>query len=604
VLVIKAEGAIGEKPSGGRFFGGSTLTVPQICAALEKAAYDPRIEGVALRIGPLAVGWAKLQEIGEAMALFRASGKWSRAWIERGGEKELYLASMADRVTIPPVPGALSVRGVALAGTFLRGPLEKVGITPDIIRIGAYKSAGDSLLRRDMAPAQAEALGAIVDDVWAHFLGEVASRRGLSVDAVRAALDAAFTEPADLIGAGLVDGTQYEDQVVEELRLLTGLEPEGVALEAGKRPKPLRAVPLRKYVWVNPSAFGLAGGWGAPRIAVVRASGAITGGGGGGGSSSDGITAPPLVSLLNALAADKRVAAVVLRIDSPGGDALASDLIWRAARRLAARKPLVASMGDVAASGGYYIAMAAPTIVARPLTLTGSIGIVTGKVALGGSTGPGGSGKNADGSRSVYERVGGYNKTLVSRGRWAELLTETRPFTEAERALFAEGATAAYASFRDKAAGCRGMGREAMEGLAQGRVWTGRAALEAGLVDALGGMATAVAAAAAAAGVPEGVRPRVVELSRARVSPLALVTGGGAAAALVDAVSALASAASAAAVGDLAGVGRALAGVAVLGGREGGGGAVTAAMAALAAGTSGRVAAAAPDLRVVGSSEL
>lgn len=352
MLVIRMEGEIGDKSSG-RFFGGSALTVPQIISALEKAACDPRIEGVALRIGPISAGWAKLQEIGEAFATFRASGKWSRAWIERGGEKELYLGAMADKLTIPPVPGALSVRGIVLAGTFLRGPLEKAGITPEITRIGAFKSAGDSLLRKDMSEAQREALGAIVDDVFEHFVSTIASRRGISVDATKAALDAAHTEVGDLVKAGLVDGAQYEDEVVEELRLLTGLEPEAAALAEGKRAKPLRAVPLRKYAWVSPGAFGLKGGMRAPKIVVVRASGAITG-----GSSSNGITPASLVGLLNVLAEEKRVKAVVLRIDSPGGDALASDIIWRAARRLAARKPLVCSMGDVAASGGYYIAMA------------------------------------------------------------------------------------------------------------------------------------------------------------------------------------------------------------------------------------------------------
>lgn len=216
VLVIRAEGDIGDKPSGGRIFGGSTLTVPQIVRALEKAALDPRIEGVALRIGPISAGWAKLQEIGEAFAAFRASGKWSRAWIERGGEKELYLATMADRVCVPPVPGSLSVRGIVLAGTFLRGPLEKAGVTPEITRIGAFKSAGDSLLRKDMSEAQREALGAIVDDVYSHYTEEVAARRGLTPAAVAAALDAAFTEPGDLIKAGLIDGTQYEDEVRRE----------------------------------------------------------------------------------------------------------------------------------------------------------------------------------------------------------------------------------------------------------------------------------------------------------------------------------------------------------------------------------------------------
>jgi protease IV len=636
VLAIRFEGDISDR-AGARFGpGASALSVPQIVSALEKAALDPRIEGVALRIGPVAAGWGKLQEIGAAMAAFRASGKWSRAWIERGGEKELYVAAMADKVYVPPVPGALSVRGVAVAGTFLRGPLEKAGVTPEIIRIGKFKSAGDSLLRKDMAPAQREALGAIVDDVYAHFTAEIAARRGLSVPAVVAALDAAHTEPAALLGAGLVDGAKYEDEVVEEMRVLTGLDPAEEAIEAGKAPRPLRAVPLRKYTAVSRTAFGLDGGWGAPRVAVVRASGAITGGG-----SGNGITPGPLVRTLNALAADKRVAAVVLRVDSPGGDALASDLIWRAARRLAARKPLVASMGDVAASGGYYIAMAAPAIVAQPLTLTGSIGIVTGKVALGppaattatttdGKEAAGGGGggiwgvaraatsasassaASAGPPESLYERVGGYKKVLVSRGKFAELLTETRPFSPEERELFEGQAALAYASFRDKAAACRGQSVEALEAVAQGRVWTGREALERGLVDALGGVETAVAIAAAAAGVPAGVRPRVVELSRSPVSPLALLTGGGggggAAAGLAEAVAVVFSLLVAAWTGDAAGLGRALAGLAGFvglgGGRGGGDGAAAAAEAVALATTSGRPTAAAPDVRVVGASEL
>ena len=204
-----------------------------------------------------------------------------------------------------------------------------------------------------------------------------------------------------------------------------------------------------------------------------------------------------------------KIKAVVLVVNSPGGDALASDLVWRAVRRLAAVKPVVACMTDVAASGGYYIAMAANAIVAQPLTLTGSIGVVAGKVSLAG----------------LYEKTG-YAKETIARGRYAELLSDARTFTDDERELFEAAVAHAYSKFRDKAAESRGMEIDTMEAVAQGRVWVGGDALQRGLVDTLGGVSTAVAMAARLAGVPEGERVAQLELSRARVSPLALVTGG------------------------------------------------------------------------------
>ena len=266
-----------------------------------------------------------------------------------------------------------------------------------------------------------------------------------------------------------------------------------------------------------------------------------------------------------------------------GGDALASDLVWRAVRNLSAKKPVVASMGDVAASGGYYIPMAASKIVAQPLTITGSIGVVTGKLVLGGDEeeinrvagkkpvavfsststsssaaapgglaalfggGGGGGGGNrgstgqeppsppstssssffADPSLSLYSRVG-YAKTLVSKGKYADLFTEARPFKPEEAELFDASAAHAYASFRDKAAMSRGKSIEEMQQYAQGRVWMGQDALDRGLVDALGGLSRAIAIASELAGVPEGERAGILEVSRATTSPLALITGGGA----------------------------------------------------------------------------
>ena len=214
---------------------------------------------------------------------------------------------------------------------------------------------------------------------------------------------------------------------------------------------------LSRYQNVKPSTFGLTG---RQSIAIVRAQGAIVGGS---SASSGQITAEPLIEELRRLVENKKIAGIVLRVDSPGGDALASDLMWREIKQLNEKKPIIATMGDVAASGGYYMAMAVPTIVAHPLTITGSIGVVTGKFNL----------------EKAFEKVG-YAKEVISRGQYAELLTDNRGFNEVEQKLFDDSAEFAYRSFRNKAASSRGMQPEEIEEFAQGRVWSGTRAITNG----------------------------------------------------------------------------------------------------------------------------
>lgn len=492
-LAIKLSGPIVEQTQS-RF--SSTASLAELCDCLVKGTYDPRVVGLVVKIDPLQCGWAKLQELRRHVALFRASGKWTVAYMERAGEKEYFLASAFGEIYVPPT-ASLSLRGMSVSGTFLRGVFEKVGVEPEIIRIGKYKSAGDQLLRKDMSDAQREQLSALLDDIYGTFLRDVAAARGKTPDQVAALLDEGAYDPARFVEGAWVTGLKYEDELNKIIEERTG----------GKEDE-MRVVKYKRYVRVSRGAFGLNSG---KTIAVLRSSGAIVGGSGGGSS----ITSGEVIAQLRALKKDKRVAAVVVRIDSPGGDALASDLMWREVRQLAAEKPVVASMGDVAASGGYYLAMGAPTVVCEPLTITGSIGVITGKVNLA----------------ELYRRAG-YTKQLLSRGRYAELLAESRSMTPDEATLFGKSAEHAYASFRDKAAESRGMSIDAMQEVAQGRVWSGTAALEVGLVDALGGVARAVALAKHAAGIPRDERVRVQEVSRGQLSPLALVTGGGAAASL------------------------------------------------------------------------
>eukprot|EP00884_Botryococcus_braunii_P012891 jgi/Botrbrau1/21602/Bobra.43_1s0010.2 len=488
VLILELGGDIPEKRTG-RFGDGKSIA--QITSSLQKAALDYRIEGIFLKISPLSVGWAKLQEIAKYIAYFRASGKWSIAFFDRGGEKEYFLASCCAEVFVPP-SGNLFLRGLAVQGTFLRGVFEKVGVEPQIKRIGKYKSAGDQLLRKDMSDAQREQLTALLDDFYSGFVEHVANVRGKSVAEVEEMLNKGLYKMEDYRTGGWVTDLKYDDEVQDLLRERTGGKDDDV-----------QAVALKKYAFVSRSAFGL---YGNKKIAVLRASGAIVGGQGFGDGT---ITADKIVDQLRSLAKNKRIAAVVLRVDSPGGDALASDIMWREIQKLREKKPVIASMSDVAASGGYYMAMACEKIVAERLTITGSIGVVTGKFNL----------------QDLYQRVG-YAKTFISKGKYAELLVDNRPFSDEELQLFDQNAEYAYETFRNKAAESRKMSVESMQDVAQGRVWSGQRALAVGLVDAIGGLPRAVQLARTAANIDPNEDVSVVEVSaQGAPSPLKLLSG-------------------------------------------------------------------------------
>eukprot|EP00891_Asterochloris_glomerata_P006294 jgi/Astpho2/6294/Aster-08346 len=411
--------------------------MPQICEALLKAARDPRIVGVCLKISPLQAGWAKLQELRQYIKYFRGSGKFTLATLSRGGEKEYFLACACEEIYMPPTANVY-LTGFSVAGTFLRGTLEKIGIEPQVKRIGKFKSAGDQLLRADMSEPQREQLTALLDDVYEGFTETVAADRGKTAQEVEALIDAGVYDMETLAKEKWVTGLKYNDEVIDMLKERTG----------GKKDK-VRSVGLKRYAKVSPSAF--AGLMGGKVIAVVRAAGAIVGGGG--GPLSSVIIADKVIKQLRKLEKSKNIVAVVLRVDSGGGDALASDLMWREIRQLSKSKPVIASMGDVAASGGYYMAMGCSKIVAESLTITGSIGVVTGKFNL----------------EKVYDRIA-YNKTIISKGRYAELLSDNRTFTTEEEDQFDKRAWFAYESFRDRAAASRGMHKEELEKHAQSKL--------------------------------------------------------------------------------------------------------------------------------------
>ena len=500
VLSIDLGGAFPESAApASPFSGPQPLTLPALTDALRKAAVDPRITGVYFKVSPVAAGWAKLGAVRAAIAQFRATtggSKFTMAFMELATEREFYVASSCEEVYMPP-SAYVSLRGLAVSATFLRGVLETAGIEPQIKRIGVYKSAGDQLGRRSMSDAQREVITSLLSQTFAEWTSKVAISRGKTVDDVQALVDApapALT-PQQLADAGWLTGTMYSDEVKQHLAARTG----GAQGE-------VRSVTVARYARTRPQSLGL--DIGPPTIGVIRASGAISRGRSnpGLGRGSSGITNEDFIATLQRAKKDPRVKAILLRIDSPGGDALASDLMWRELRTCG--KPVIASMSDVAASGGYYMAMACDTIFAEPLTLTGSIGVITGKFNLA----------------QLYKRIG-YNKETLSKGRYAEVDADNRSFTAEEEQYFDLNAWQAYTSFRDKAALSRGLTPENMEQFAQGRVWTGVQALERGLVDAVGGFDDALAAAKKAAGMKPDDAVSLVDFTR-QPGGLAALMGG------------------------------------------------------------------------------
>jgi len=445
-------------------------TVRAIVENLRKAKVDSRIGAVLLKpTGFDSPYWSKVQEIRDAVLDFKKSHKPVYAYLEYGGDREYYLATAADRIFLMP-SSPLDVVGVATYEVFLRGTLDKIGAVPDLHHIGDYKTAVNTFTEKGYTAAHKEVDQSLNRDVFDRFVKGVAEGRKKDEDEVRKLVDQGPFLPEDALRAGLVDDVAYEDQVDDRLR----------AARDGERAadtERTRKVDSDDYGRVSAGSLGLNKG---ARVAVIYASGTITSGKSG-YDPLNGATvgSETLIEYIRQVRKDTSVRGIVLRIDSPGGSATASDAIWRElmiARNERADRPIVASMSDLAASGGYYIAMPAQVIVAEPGTLTGSIGIFGGKIVTGG----------------VYEKLGAHIES-TSVGKHAEINSPVRPFNADELKKLQEQLQAFYDQFVEKAAMSRRSTPEKIDALAQGRVWTGYQAKENGLVDALGGLDAAVA---------------------------------------------------------------------------------------------------------------
>ena len=466
-LVLKVGGDLSEvAPTNvvGYFRGASTPVVRTIVENLRKAKADSRVSSVLLKpTGFESPYWGKVQEIRDAVLDFKKSGKPVYAYLEYGGDREYYLASAADRVFLLP-SSPLDLKGIATYAVFLRGTLDKIGAYPDLHHIGDYKTAMNQLTEKGYTRAHKEMDASLDRDLFDQLVRGIADSRKKSDDEVRKLIDQGPFLPEDALHAGLIDDVAYEDQVEEKLK---------------KSDQRLRKIEGDDYARVSGSSVGLNRG---PRIGVIYATGAITSGKSGFDPlNGAALGSDTLIDAIRQARRDSSLRAIVLRIDSPGGSAAASDAIWRElmiARNERGDRPIIASMSDLAASGGYYIAMPAQVIVAQPSTLTGSIGIFGGKIVTGG----------------VYEKLGAHIDS-TSIGKNAEMDSPVRPFNADETKKVQEQLQAFYDNFVEKVAQSRHTTPEKIDAIAQGRVWTGHQAKENGLVDSLGGLDAAVAIA-------------------------------------------------------------------------------------------------------------
>ena len=475
VLMMKVSGDLQESEPGGvigQIFE-PPPTVRSVVDTLRKAKVDKRVTGIIIRPAGTAALWGKVQEVRDAITDFRTSGKPVIAYLEQGGEQEFYLATACDKVFLMP-HASLDLTGMASYELFLRGTLDKIGAYPDVLHVGDFKTAGNTFTEKGFTPSHREMAESLNRSLYDQMVRGLAQGRHKTDAEIRALIDHGPFLPEDAVRAGLIDDLAYEDELDDKVSLAKGTP---------------KFTPEQDYRRISPQSLGLNRG---QRIAVLYAVGMIST-----GESSDGgaqvVGSETMVNALRKIRADNSIKALVIRIDSPGGSAIASDVIWREVMLTRAVKPVIASMSDVAASGGYYIAMPAHQIVAQPATLTGSIGVVMIKFAIGGT----------------LEKLG-MNVEGVTAGRYADLYSPARPFSPEERAKIQEQMQATYDAFVEKAAAGRQTTPERIDAIAQGRVWTGQQAKELGLVDELGGLQHALSIAKTRAQIDPNAEVEIV----------------------------------------------------------------------------------------------
>jgi protease-4 len=469
ILVMDIEGEYVEAPEApllARLLGTEQRPFAALLSDLRKAERDERLAAVVLRVRPLAIGWAKAQEIRGAIRDVSAAGRKTIAYLEVssfGANLEYYVASAADEVVMSPAAHTPLI-GLAAEYLFLGGLFESIGVEIEVERIGRYKTFADTFAGKSMSEPHREMANSLLDSIDGQFVGGIAESRRLSEADVRRAIAAAAGSPEELLAHGLIDGSHFEDEVIGSL---------------GGGP----VVDGDTYAAVDPATVGFEP---VAKFALVYGSGAVVTGRASSSRSGSPVLASETVgkALVDA-ATDPEISAILFRIDSPGGSALASDVVWRATQIAREQgKPLVVSFSDVAASGGYYIAAGADAIVASPGTITGSIGVVVLRPVIAG----------------LLSKLD-IGFAALTRGAHADLALATRPLSESSRQRIEDSVTAIYGTFVGRVAAGRDLAVERVDELGRGRVWTGEQAAEIGLVDELGGLRAAAHRAKLAAGI-------------------------------------------------------------------------------------------------------
>jgi len=471
----------------------SEMSLETLNKILTRLADDPRVHGVILTLDGLAAGPATISSLRQAMLRLRQRGKRVVVYLSLVTTWRLYLAAAADEILLPE-SATFAAIGLQIEATFLKDTLAQLGLQVDMEALEEYKSVPDQFRRATMSDAQREMLNAILDSQYAEIVTAVAQGRSLSDEDVRQAMDDAPFNAQEAVRRGLADDVLYED----ELHAHLGTPDRPATIVTWHQVQRWLVRPRR---WHTRQVIG-----------VVPVEGTIS-------SGSSRRTPSPLplpyleevagantvIQTLRQAEQDQRVAAIVLYVNSPGGSLLASDLIWREVLRLRQRKPIVACLGNIATSGGYYVSVPAHHIVAQPTTFTGSIGIFGGKVVTAG----------------LYEKLHLHRETL-QRGQAAGLYSEAAPFSDDERQKLRQSLGEGYERFKQRVADGREMTPQRVQELARGRVWTGQQALERGLVDELGDLQTAVERARALAGLDERRQTPVISLTPGRREVLPL----------------------------------------------------------------------------------
>jgi protease IV len=455
------------------FGSAKKMGLDQLISAIEKAADEDKIKGIYLRLDNFEAGYSSSEEIRNALVKFKASGKFIYSYAEVYPQKAYYLASVSDKIFINP-EGMLSFSGITSRSTYFKNALDKLGIEMQIIRHGKFKAAVEPFMLDRMSEENRTQIEGYIGSIWGNVLASISESRGLTTDELMAIADEnmTFRQAEVYLAKGLVDSILYEDQVFDFLRT-------EIDLQENKEIKFVNVSDM-KNVAAKREVKGLA----KDKIAVIYASGEI-GMGSSSSMSDEGIDGIALSREIREARLDSSIKAIVLRVNSPGGSALASELIWREVMLSSATKPTVVSMGDLAASGGYYIACAADTIIANPATLTGSIGVF---------------GVIPNTKKLVEDKLG-VRVEVVKTNKLGDLPSMNRPLTTEERDIMQRMVEDVYSTFVNHVAEGRNMTYDQVDEIGQGRVWTGAKAKELGLVDLLGDLDYAVEIAKEMAGL-------------------------------------------------------------------------------------------------------